>query len=395
MLVMMYRVTVFMIAVLLLSSSFILADYKLGLQYFKQGKYIESASEFQAEVDRAPHYDYGFYMLGMCYMMLGKNEPALSNFRKAVDLAPNKFDYHVGIAQMYVKQQKFYNAAEVLNASSALANSTAEKFQLYYLRGLAYAGQRRHAEAVIDLKNARQIKASQSVLEQLGKSCHQEGDFTCAIDAFRESLKLDANSYDANFYLSKALIEKAKTESDKSKKKPLYIEAMKYAEKVARSRPNDFENINLLASAHFGAGNLDTAVEKFKEVIRLKPNYCWAMVNLAKVLRFQQKFQEAESWLENAIQCDPQSSVAYETLGYILLKQERLEQALEIYQKIYSISPNSSIAESIDRVKTNIEIRDYNKKIADLEKLNEEEQKRYDELKKKEEYWRKKQEEGI
>ncbi len=389
-----HKISLFVLLIVLLSSSMIHADYKLGLQYFKQGKYIEAASEFQAEVDHAPQYDYGFYMLGLCYTMLGKYESAKENFEKAIDLAPNKFDYHIGMTQLYIKQQKFYNAMTMLNRSASLAVSPEMQFLLYYYRGLAFAGQKKHAEAIQDLRNARRIKPNQMVLEQLGKSCYQEREYDCAIEAFKEALTVDRKSFDAHYYLSKALIERAKVETDKSKKKMLYTEAVTYAETVLQLRPNNIDSFNLLAGAQFGAGNFDAAVQNFKEVIRMKPNYCWAMINLAKVLRFQSRLAEAETWLEKAIQCDPQSSIAYETLGSILLKQEKLEQALSLYQKANSLNPNPALADGIERVRTNIEIRDYNKKISEMEKLNEDELKRYEELKKKEEYWRKKQEEG-
>ncbi|MEW5805846.1 MAG: tetratricopeptide repeat protein [Acidobacteriota bacterium] len=383
---------------LLSSMTFLHADYKQGAQYFKQGKYVEAASEFQTEVDQAPNYDYGFYMLGMCYMMLGKYDVSLNHFKKAIELSPDKFDYHNGLARLYLKQKKYFFVVDTLNSAASLANTPEEKYQLYYARGLANAGQKKYPESIDDLKKAKQIRVDQTILEQLGKSCYQVDDFDCAMESLKEAVRMNANSHDANYYLSKSLIEKAKREKDKQKKRSLYTEAIAHAEKAVKLKPGDVESMNLIAGANFGAGNIDKAIEHFKEVIRIKPNHCWAMINIGKALIAQQKYQDAESWLDKAVKCDVQSAIAYQTLGYVLMKQEKLEQSLEAYQKANSLRPNPIIAESIERVKNNIEVREYNKKIAELEQkqkeLDEAEMQKYRELKEKVDAWKKKQEEA-
>ena len=102
------KLILFFAALLLIPTTFVYADYKLGIQYFKQGKYVESAGEFQAEVDMAPNYDYGYYMLGMCYLKLKKYDQSIDNFNKAIELSQEKFDYHYGLAQVYLKTKKYY-----------------------------------------------------------------------------------------------------------------------------------------------------------------------------------------------------------------------------------------------------------------------------------------------
>ncbi len=383
---------------LLIPTTFIYADYKLGIQYFKQGKYVEAASEFQAEVDMAPNYDYGYYMLGMCYLKLKKYDQSIDNFNKAIELSQEKFDYHYGLAQVYLKKKKYYKVTEILNSAANLANTPAQKYALHYVRGIGYSGQKKHAEAVEDLKKAKAFKADQTLLEQLGKSSFQIGDCDGAIMAFKESLKKAPDSYDAVFYLASSLIEKAQKEKVVSKKKPIYIEAVKYAEQAVKMKTDDIESLNLLGRANLGARNFDVAIEKFKEVIKKRPNYCWAMINIAKAYIPQSKWLDAENWLQKAVTCDVRSAVALETLGFALMKQEKFEQSLEAYQKAQSIEPSNSIKESIGIVKNKIETRDHNieleKQQKELEKLDAERMKQYEEEQKKREQWKKKQEEG-
>ncbi len=385
---------------LLVPITFLYADYKLGIQYFKQGKFVEAASEFQAEVDMAPNYDYGYYMLGMCYLKLGKLDIATENFKKAIDLTAEKFDYHYGLAQVYLKRKEYYQVVNTLNAAANLAKTQPQQYALSYLRGIGYSGKKKYAEAVEDLKKARQIKADQTILEQLGKSCYQIGDSDCAIAAFKDALKIDPNSYEAVFYLSSSLIEKAQREENASKKKSVYAEAVKYSEMATKMKPNDIESLNLCGRANLGARNFNVAIEKFKEVIKQRPNYCWAMVNIAKAYIPQKKWMDAESWLQKAVNCDVRSVVALETLGFVIMKQgeDRLEESLEVFEKAKSIKSTPSIENNIAIVKNKIETRNYNLKLEEeqkkLQELDEKKRKEYEEEKKKVEKWKKKQEEA-
>ena len=74
------------------------ADFETGMNYFKSGKYVEAAAEFQALVDSSPEYDYGYFILGLSFLQLGKAQDALNNFQKAIDLNGDKFEYHKGLA---------------------------------------------------------------------------------------------------------------------------------------------------------------------------------------------------------------------------------------------------------------------------------------------------------
>jgi tetratricopeptide (TPR) repeat protein len=220
----------------------------------------------------------------------------------------------------------------------------------------------------------------------------------CAVSAFKEALKLAPNSYDAVFYLSSSLIEKAQREENSSRKKSLYSEAVNYAEQTVKIKPDEIEALNLLGRANLGARNFNEAIVKFKDVIKKRSNYCWAMVNIAKAYIAQEKWMDAESWLRKAVECDVRSDVAFETLGFVLMKQEKFEESLEIYQKAQSIQPSASIKNSIGIVKNKIETRNYNieleKKQKQLEELDAQKLKKYEEEKKKAEKWEKKKEEG-
>ena len=68
-----------------------LADFQDGMNFFKSGKYAESAAEFQALVDVSPDYGFGYYMLGLSFMKLNKSDQAITNLNKAIEIDGQKF----------------------------------------------------------------------------------------------------------------------------------------------------------------------------------------------------------------------------------------------------------------------------------------------------------------
>lgn len=73
--------------------------------------------------------------------------------------------------------------------------------------------------------------------------------------------------------------------------------------------------------------------------------------------------KEAVSLLEKAIQEDPKNQDAFETLGVILARQEKYNEAIEIMKKLVAINPDSIMAQ------TNLSI--FYMKIGDKEKAEE------------------------
>ena len=49
-----------------------MADQEQALTYFKGGKYLEAAGEFQAIIDEHPDYAYAYFMLGNCFLKTNK-----------------------------------------------------------------------------------------------------------------------------------------------------------------------------------------------------------------------------------------------------------------------------------------------------------------------------------
>ncbi len=365
----------------LLAVSAAQADYDAGLNYFKQGKYVEAAQEFQALVDQSPEYDYGYYILGLSFLKMDKLPDAEKNFRKAVEINGDKFEYHHGLAQTLMGRKQYRETVNALNAAEGLASSTNHKYALYSMRGSALASQRKWGESVDDLEKARAIKKSPTLSVQLGKAYYALEHNDKAVPVFREALAQNPNDAESQELLSEALIKLAKESRDDASKTRYYRDAVASAEKFRSLKSGDPEGPNLVGKATLGAQDYPKAEQAFRAVLQMKPDHCYAMINLGKTYIAMNDYKNAEKPFKDAAQCAPRQPTVYESLGLIYQKYGSeaqnsepqkafayYDQAKKYYRQAEQIKPSSFIAKAVQTIDQNIEVIKHNMGAEELEK---------------------------
>jgi superkiller protein 3 len=386
-----WRILVLLTILSLPAVSVVRADFEQAMNYFKSGKYVEAAAEFQTLVDNSPNYDSGYYMLGLSLVKMGKPAEAEQSFAKAIEINGENFGYHHGLAKAYFDQDQYSKSVATLKTAEPLAADAQSKFALYTLRGYAYAALEEWADAVEDLENAKKIKKDGAVLSQLGKAYYGLGHNDKAVVAFREALQVRANDPTATQLLAESLINLGAKATSDAQKANYYKEAVQHAEKYQKMKPNSYEANNLVGRAALGAKDFAKAEQAFRKVLAQKPDYCYAMVNLGKVYTAQKLWADAESILTDATKCAPRMPVVYESLGFVIEKQKRLEEAIAQYEKAMEIKPSAGLRSAIDRCRENIAIRDENLAIDMAEQKQKEEeqeaQRAYEEAQRKQKEW--------
>ena len=367
--------------------------YQNGMNYWKAGKYVEAAAEFQALVDEAPAYDYGYFMLGNSFVKLGKTDQAVTNFKQAIELNGEKYVYHHGLATAYQKSRQYRMVVETLTQVESIVEDR-HKPTFYSTRGQSYYALEKWSEAIGDLEKARALKPTEAVLTSLGVSYYKMGHYDKAASSLKKALAKNPKSATNNQLLAESLMEVGKGKKDKASKASTYNEALATAEKLLTMKPGNFDAVNLVGRASLGAGDYGKAERSFTKALTLKPNYCFAMVNKAKAQIAVEKWKEAEGTLKQADKCDANNVLVHESLGFVLWKQKRLEESLKSYETAYKLKPSASIKKAISEVKENIQISKHNKAMDDLDKKQKQakddadaaylaEQKKLEEYKKK------------
>jgi len=388
-----WRVLALAALLVLPTASVARADFEQAMNYYKAGKYVEAAAEFQTLVDNSPNYDYGYHMLGVSLLRMGKPAEAEKNFQKAIELNGEKFEYYHGLAKAYIDQKQYSDAVGTLKTAEPLATQAPTQVALYTLRGYAYSALEAWGEAVQDLEKARGMKKDPTVLAQLGKAYYGLGHHDKAAPVFRESLKARPDDSSSTQLLAESLINLGAEAGSDAQKAAFYKEALQTAEKFAQMKPNSYEAHNLVGRAALGAGEFDKAEQSFRRVLAQKPDYCYAMINMGKTFIARERWADAEGILNDAAQCAPRMALVYENLGFVIEKQKRLEEAIAQYEKAMQIKPSAALRAGVERCQANIEVRDHNVAMEEAEQQQKEEEEQarleYEEAQKKAKEWEK------
>ena len=368
-----------------------LADFDQALDNFKRGKYVEAAADFQEIVDQQPEYDYGWFLLGMSFLKMSKFDDAESSIQKAIDLNGERFEYHLGLANARYKASNYAKTVAALKTAESLAADASSQFSLYRLRGLSYIALEKWADAVQDLDKAQKIKKDPVVLDRLSVGYTKLRHYDRALPVLR--LAIQAKSDDAALLtrMTNTLLNLGAETKDSTKKMAYFKEAMTTSENLQRVKGGDVDVTNLVGRAAFGAKSYPKAEQAFRKVIAQKPDYCYAMVNLGKVYIAMERWADADSILGDAAVCAPKMAVVYESRGFAMMKQKKLNAAIAQFNKALEIKPSESTRKMIETCNNNLKVAADNDAMAALEKKQAEEaaraQAEFDEAQRKQKEW--------
>ncbi|GAA3974483.1 tetratricopeptide repeat protein [Mucilaginibacter dorajii] len=87
------------------------------------------------------------------------------------------------------------------------------------------------------------------------------------------------------------------------------------------------------------AGKYDEAIAKYKEAMKIDPDYSNAYHEISFTLFSSGKGMEAIPYLEKLLKLDPSSGAAYDMLGSIYDDNKQVDKAIEYYKKGLTIAP--------------------------------------------------------
>jgi tetratricopeptide (TPR) repeat protein len=327
------------------------ADFDQAMAYFRSGKFLEAAAQFQGMVDATPTYDYGHYMLGHCLLRMGRPADAQRNFRTAIDLRGDKPEYRHGLAVALKDQRRYGLALAVLAGEASLVRDRQTAYAFLALRGYLLAAMNRWPEAAGDLERALSIKRDPALLQLLGKAYFAVGRYDRAAAAFSATIEGSPTDPRPCRMLSESLLQLAAAVPDRSSKKALYAQAMRAAERLARLQPDDPDSTVLLGRAALGAGEYEVAERAFRSVLAVQPGACRTLINLSRALLAMDRAGAAESALLEAARCAPAMPEVHEGFGLVYFKQQRFEMAMDAFRRANEIQPSPSARAGMEAVR--------------------------------------------
>ena len=197
----------------------------------------------------------------------------------------------------------------------------------------------------------------------LGYALRELNDLEGACEAFRSALELESGMYEARLGLASCLdmrdeLEEGLTHAKKAREilpsesswfreghlyqelgsleeaRECYRQALSHDAKSAVA-------LNNMGVICMNEGDRDGASAWIKQALDADPAYDQAWINQANLLEKKGELKEAEVAAKNAVSIK-ESPSALVRLGYVLQRQERLDEALEVYGRVLEIDPEDS-----------------------------------------------------
>ncbi|MGA9624536.1 MAG: tetratricopeptide repeat protein [Bryobacteraceae bacterium] len=182
-----------------------------------------------------------------------------------------------------------------------------------------------------------------AVYELEGRNYYMQGDFKNATEALEKAVAAEPGNSEFNLWLGRAYGRRAETSSLLTA--PGHAsKARQYFEKAAQLNPRNLEAQSdlfeyYLEAPGFLGGGFEKAAATAQQIARINPaEGHWAQAKLAEQ---HKEFSSAEEQLRRAIELTPHQVGRLVDLARLLAKQGRFQEADQSFARAEAIAPNS------------------------------------------------------
>ncbi|MGK2963652.1 MAG: tetratricopeptide repeat protein [Gemmatimonadaceae bacterium] len=213
---------------------------------------------------------------------------------------------------------------------------TDENYVAHNNLGLAFMGQGRIDEAVIQYNEALRIRPNYTIARtNLGAALSKQGKTADAISNYAEVLKQKPNMAETHTNLGAALASQGRID-----------EAIAAYNEALRLRPGYPEAHANLGLALASQGKVNEAIAQYVEALKVKPDFVEVHNNLGYALASLGHFDEAISHYGEAIRLKPDFELARINLAMTLANQKKTDEALTAFMEVLRINPTNDVARS-------------------------------------------------
>jgi len=366
-----------------------------------KGDIAKALAELQAVVTHAPENPVSRYNLGRAHFARGEWEQARQQFAEAIKLRPDYIMARLALAQLQVNRAEFEAA---LKTSEEILKIDKGNLNARLIESAALMGQKRYGDSRVMLD--AMLKAnpgSPDVLFQLGVVSLAENRYKEAEDSFRRAYQLNPansrglmgivetsmaqNKTDEALKLLQAesdkapnrldlllamgntavragkydfaiqTFEKLLSQMDKDAKRgEIYLRlgetyrrkgdangAIQSLQKARETLPDNIVVLSTLGLVLDGAQRRPEARQVYEATLKLDPNNAVVLNNLAFLLAESGgDLDDALTKAQRAKQLLPSLFEISDTLGWIYLKKNLADNAIEIFKELVAKQPNHS-----------------------------------------------------
>ena len=366
-----------------------------GEKYATSGKYQAAIIQFRNAIEIDPRFGQAHHQLANVYLKLKSPQPAYRELLATVELDPKNADAQLQLATLLIGSRKYADAEKAVERVIALDPRNARAHALlgqkhsvvqawpmairefqtaieldptqvenYAGLSLAYVSSGRTTEAETTLQKAIQVQPkSIDAFMNLGRFYFMQHRLAEAEAAMRTAADVDPTATLPWILLAKIYMESGKlAEAERlcvelKRRAPdnpdgfgalaSFYEATGQKEKAAAelqalmaARPKDAAIKAHLTDVLIDLNRIGEAARLNQELLAASPGEPHALSSKGRILILQQKYAEAKTALDQAVQSDSQSALSHYLLGVAESSLGLSEMAKASFARAFELSPD-------------------------------------------------------
>ena len=166
-----------------------------------------------------------------------------------------------------------------------------------------------------------------------GSELESRGKFDEAIESYEKAFQIDSECISALNKLAE-IYEKRKD----------VAQASSYYQRISNLLPNDSQAYLKLASLLFRQEKFKRAIETYNKALEIKSEQpAWFYIGFGDALHRNQQLDEAIVAFRKATEINPNNGIAQAKLAHVLSNKGNDSEAVDIYQKAFSLQPKQPL----------------------------------------------------
>ncbi len=317
----------------------------LGLIHVRASRHEEAIRSFTRMIELGGGDGYAYGLLGFSHSAREDYQPAEASYRNALLLQPENTEWRLGLARCVFKQEKFQDAATLLDA---LIARYPDKVDFWMLQAQTYLGMKQPLRAAENLEMIdRMGKSTIDGLYTLGDIYVQENLADLSANAYARAIGADPEQPFARA-LRSAEVLAGKGATAASRKVTQQMRA------TWEKRMNDGDRRKLLKlEARLGMAEGDSAagtVAILEEILKLDPLDGEALMLLGQHYTKSNDREKAIFYYERAAGIESYEVDAKVRQAQVLVAMGRFGDALPLLRRAQEVKPRETVARYLEQV---------------------------------------------
>ena len=265
--------------------------------------------------------------LGQVYGKLGRNKEEVEAYRQFIQRDPSNPEASGKIGEILMAKHNVNDAMVFLETANALKPND-PKFMTLLSQG--YLATDRPNEAIVLLEKCEKLKPDDiAIKEQLYGLYDKKGDTRNALNEIKQIVE---KKKDPKYLLKYAQALYAGG---------VYSDAENAIKDIRATDPENIEALLLYGKIQGIQGKWDDALETYKEISYINPNYAPALYERAELHLMQSKLQWAKTFYERTLKSDPKFVLAEIGLAKVARVEKNKVEYLKHIQAAQKMDPNN------------------------------------------------------